>query len=105
MNEVHTITFTLRAKTGGQEVTPATITLPWFNKFNREVEDFLAGSGRKVPLDEATVSIEKLIAFIGEGPSYNEDDLNTLIEKGTKAWADVPDSVVWVREQRGAYDE
>lgn len=48
---------------------------------------------------------EQLLAFIGEGPSYNEEELGKLIEKGTKAWADVPDSVAWVREQRGGYDE
>jgi hypothetical protein len=262
MNAVRTITFTLRAKVEGQEVTPATITLPLFNKFNREVEDFLAGSGRKVPLDEAKIFIgdgsyrlgvllslliagpvendlhqlekedalhtidprraqivriwqdmtrkdpdssveivssnamfkpvaishktdfhakeqnewvavekymtgrivdiggatkanvhlvleengrtliiastedylrdqkqnylyrkaqlqisaeenirtgelrhEKLMAFIGEGPAYDENELDVLIDKGTKAWADVPDSVAWVREQRGGYDE
>ena len=48
---------------------------------------------------------EKLIAFIGEGPSYSESELDTLIQKGTKAWSDVPDSVAWVREQRGGYNE
>jgi hypothetical protein len=34
-------------------------------------------------------------------PSYDEKELEAFIEKGTKAWADVPDSVAWVREQRG----
>lgn len=43
----------------------------------------------------------RLLAFIGEGPSYDEQELETAIEKGTRAWADVPDSVAWVREQRG----
>lgn len=47
----------------------------------------------------------KLLAFIGEGPSYDERELEAAIEKGTRAWADVPDSVAWVREQRGGYDE
>ncbi|MFZ2653934.1 MAG: hypothetical protein WAX69_03395 [Victivallales bacterium] len=37
---------------------------------------------------------------IGEAPSYDEKELEDLIAKGTKAWADVPDSVLWVREQR-----
>jgi len=46
-----------------------------------------------------------LIAFIGEGPSYDEDELNQAIEKGTHAWADVPDSVKWVRDLRGDKDE
>jgi hypothetical protein len=42
----------------------------------------------------------ELISFIGEAPSYDERELEGLIDKGTKAWADVPDSVLWVREQR-----
>lgn len=36
-----------------------------------------------------------------DGPSYDERELEELIEKGTRAWADLPDSVAWVREQRG----
>jgi len=48
---------------------------------------------------------ERLLAFVGEGPSYDEQELNAAIEKGTKAWADVPDSVAWLREQRGSYDD
>ena len=44
-------------------------------------------------------------ATTGEGPSYDEQELEAAVEKGTRAWADVPDSVAWVREQRGGYDE
>lgn len=47
----------------------------------------------------------RLLAFVGEGPSYDERELKQLVEKGTRAWSDVPDSVAWVREQRGGYDE
>ena len=32
---------------------------------------------------------------------YDEEELNLAIEKGTKAWADVPDISEWVSEQRG----
>jgi len=34
---------------------------------------------------------------------YDEDNLQTAIEKGTKAWADVPDATEWAEELRG-YD-
>ena len=34
----------------------------------------------------------RLLAFVGEGPSYDERELEALIEKGTRAWSDVPDS-------------
>lgn len=37
-------------------------------------------------------------------PSYDEEELEAAIEKGTRAWADVPDSVAWVREARGHDD-
>ena len=262
MNETHKLVFRLQARTDGQEITPETIGLSQFNRFNREVEEFLAGSGHKTPLDQVHVLIEdgsyalavflsaavassvepdvqrlerenslsmidprraavvrrwqdharseegyavsilpsdqtlppvrisrdtdyhtpdqdewvstekyvvgrvqevggstrvnvhlaleeggkpliaastenylkdlrqnylyhrvqihvaaqenirtgelrevRLLAFIGEGPSYDERELETAIQKGTRAWADVPDSVAWVREQRGGYDE
>ena len=32
---------------------------------------------------------------------YGEDNLQTAIEKGTKAWADVPNASEWVEELRG----
>ncbi len=44
---------------------------------------------------------ERLIAIIGEGPSYDPKEIENLIAKGTAAWADVSDAVGWVREQRG----
>jgi len=34
---------------------------------------------------------------------YDEDNLQTAIEKGTKAWADVPNATEWAEELRG-YD-
>lgn len=43
----------------------------------------------------------RLIAIVGEGPSYDPKEMETLIAKGTTAWADVPNAVSWVREQRG----
>lgn len=261
MTEAHTIEFTLRTTVDGEEVSPATIGLSLFNRFNGEVEEFLAGSDRRVSLDHAHVSIEdgsyrllvalpatvaallepdlrqlqsegaldrvdsrrakivrtwqdralreemhevtirlpqmdlqpvrishdtdfhssdqdqwvavekyvlgrvvdiggtarsnvhvilddtgkrliaesteqylreqrrnflyhrvqlriraeentltgelrneRLLEFVGEGPSYDEQELEQLVEKGTRSWADVPDSVAWVREQRGGDD-
>jgi len=44
---------------------------------------------------------QQLLSIIGEAPSYDETELRTAIAKGTAAWADVPDAVAWVREQRG----
>lgn len=46
----------------------------------------------------------RLIEFAGRPPSYNEDELNQAIQKGTAAWADVEDITKWVSEQRGSYD-
>jgi hypothetical protein len=81
-------------------------------------EDFLRGQKenylyRKVQVHVAALENIKtgalkdirLLAFIGKGPSYDEAELEALIEKGTKAWADVPDSAAWVRQIRGNDDE
>ncbi len=38
-------------------------------------------------------------------PSYDEEELEAAIEKGSRAWADVPDAVAWVRELRGTDDD
>ena len=38
-------------------------------------------------------------------PSYDEEELEAFIEKGSRAWADVPDAAAWVRELRGGPDE
>lgn len=46
----------------------------------------------------------RLIEFSGKPPSYNEDELNQVIKKGTQAWADVKNITDWVAEQRGTYD-
>jgi hypothetical protein len=47
----------------------------------------------------------RLISFIGKGPSYDEAELEAVIDKGTRAWASVPDSAEWLRNVRGTEDE
>lgn len=46
----------------------------------------------------------RLLDFVGKPPSYNEDELNQAIKKGTQAWAEVKNITDWVAEQRGTYD-
>lgn len=46
----------------------------------------------------------RLIEFAGKPPSYDEEELNQAIKKGTQAWADVENITDWVAEQRGTYD-
>jgi hypothetical protein len=43
----------------------------------------------------------RLIDFAEYDPGYDEQEVEKLIEAGTKAWADVPDAAAWVRELRG----
>jgi len=52
------IVFKLRTKVNQQEITPATIGLSLFNQFNAEAEEFLAGSQRRMPLDEVHLEIQ-----------------------------------------------
>jgi len=40
-----------------------------------------------------------LLAFDASRPHWDEAEFNKLVEKGTKAWADVPDN--WLEELRG----
>ena len=44
---------------------------------------------------------KRLIEITGQGPSYDENELNDFIKKGTAAWRDVNDISKWVAEQRG----
>ncbi|MDX8129003.1 hypothetical protein QLH52_17020 [Methylomonas sp. OY6] len=43
----------------------------------------------------------KLLAFDNHLPSYDDDEFNIMIEKGTRAWADVQSSSAWIEELRG----
>ncbi|MEI7908188.1 MAG: hypothetical protein WCK77_01000 [Verrucomicrobiota bacterium] len=56
MKGPQSIDFVLRGRVDGVEITPATIGLSHFNEFNRQVEEFVGGSG-KLPLDEVRVHI------------------------------------------------
>lgn len=43
----------------------------------------------------------KLLTFDNHLPSYDDDEFNIMVEKGTRAWADIPNSSVWLEELRG----
>jgi hypothetical protein len=43
----------------------------------------------------------KLVKFDDYQPSYDEAEFNLMIERGTKAWADVPDATEWLETLRG----
>jgi len=64
-------------------------------------------SGMMSVMNDATKTTPEVRTFDRDpalppyAPSYNEEELEAFIEKGTRAWADVPDSVVWVRQIRG----
>lgn len=42
-----------------------------------------------------------LIDFLDYQPSYDDDEFNLMVEKGTKAWADIPDATAWLEDLRG----
>ncbi len=42
-----------------------------------------------------------LLAFEDHQPSYDDDEFNLMVERGTKAWADVPDATAWLEVLRG----
>jgi hypothetical protein len=43
----------------------------------------------------------RLLAFEAHQPSYDENEFNRMVERGTQAWAGVPDSAAWVETMRG----
>lgn len=43
----------------------------------------------------------KLLAFEDYLPGYNEKEFNTMVERGTKAWSEVPDGNQWLENLRG----
>ncbi|MGZ5070598.1 MAG: hypothetical protein ACXWF8_13990 [Methylobacter sp.] len=43
----------------------------------------------------------RLLDFEAHQPSYDEDEFNLMVERGTKAWADVPDASAWLETLRG----
>ena len=43
----------------------------------------------------------RLLAFETHQPSYDDDEFNLMVERGTQAWANVPDSALWLEMLRG----
>lgn len=58
MNSGTSITFSIKGRVEGREITPATIGFSRFNEFNKEAADFLVGSQR-LDLDDVHVSVEE----------------------------------------------
>jgi len=46
----------------------------------------------------------RLVELRAYQPETSDERLQQLFERGTKAWADVPNATAWVNEQRGADD-
>lgn len=44
----------------------------------------------------------RLIEFVHPQSHFDANAFNAMVEKGRKAWADVPNASAWVEEQRGA---
>jgi len=57
VSAIHAISFKLRAKIRGQEVTPKTIPLGQFNRFNNDVEQLVLGSLKAAPAEEIHAEI------------------------------------------------
>ncbi len=42
-----------------------------------------------------------LLAFEAHKPIFDEDEFNRMVERGSKAWMDVPDATAWLETLRG----
>lgn len=43
----------------------------------------------------------RLLAFEAHQPSYDDDEFQRMVERGTRAWAGVPNAVDWIETLRG----
>lgn len=57
MNGFETIAFRMEDRVDGVEMTPETIGFARFNRFNKEVEEFIKGGERDFPLNDIHVAI------------------------------------------------
>ena len=69
--------------------------LPARSGVEREVDDAITALRQAL----AHEALDRMVAENQRLGLY--DDLQTAIERGTKAWADVPDATEWVEELRG----
>ena len=53
---------------------------------------------------EIDTSTLKFIELVDYHPQYDEQYLNSLIDKASQSWAKVPDKDAWLREIRGSYE-
>jgi|GEM_PF-584984 len=93
MDSSQKISFVLRAKVRGQEVTPETIPLSRFNRFNSEVERLILGSLRTTAAEElhATISKGSYVLDIdlpSEIYASLKPDIDRLAETGTPEGVD-----------------
>ncbi len=49
--------------------------------------------------------VRVLIFVPGDVPVFDESEFIRMVERGTIAWADVPDASQWVEDLRGSTDE
>ena len=71
-------------------------------KENRIYRDVLVHVTAEENLITGELRNYHLLEFVDYQPAYDEDELNQMIEKGTKAWADVTDVEAWLEELRGS---
>lgn len=77
------------------------------HKNNILYKTYCVRAAYKQRLDTAEIKNDslRLIELIEYNPTYDENYITNLREKGRKAWEDITDPVLWVRQLRGGDDE
>lgn len=102
---------------GGLSSTSAVVLLPDGNRLtikadkaliekesvNRVYQETILRVRGKLNLDTSELTEAELISFVEYKPKFDNKDMETLVSKGRKAWADVKDHVEWVRSMRGEH--
>lgn len=91
----------LKMATGGVLIIAAPYKLLADDEKNRLYRPALLRVEAQENLRTGELRDMKLLAFENLQPVFDEAEFQRLLEKGAKAWADVPDATLWLEELRG----
>ncbi|MGD0961298.1 MAG: hypothetical protein ABSB19_15935 [Methylomonas sp.] len=89
MKPSNQLRFAVNDRINDVDVSPSLVPLALLGEFQKDVSEFVNTQG------------EENLYFDVHQPRFDEDEFNVMVERGTKAWADVPDATVWVETLRG----
>jgi hypothetical protein len=91
----------LKLENGGVLIITSTHDLLAQEKHNRLYRPALLHITTEENLLTGELRNLNLLAFEEHKPSFDEDEFNSMVARGTQAWTDVPDATAWLETLRG----